>query len=100
MIVSAPGRVKAARHAGLARTMKTLLPPESEVRVSARPQEPTESTLTRADAAIVLIDQGLPTARALSALPLGARLKALHAAELRSGNEAPVVCVRLPNRRQ
>ena len=80
--------------------MKTLLPPESEIRVTARPQEPGESTLARADAAVLLVDQALPAARTLAALPLGARLKSLHAAEVRNGHEAPIVCVRMANRRQ
>ena len=80
--------------------MKTLLPPESVIRVTARPQEPGESTLARADAAVLLVDQALPAARTLAALPLGARLKSLHAAEVRNGHEAPIVCVRMANRRQ
>ena len=80
--------------------MKTLLPPELAIRVTARPLAPSESTLARADAAIVLLEQSATGARRLAALPGGTRLKSLHAAEIRSGQVAPILVVRLPNRRQ
>jgi leucyl aminopeptidase len=95
-----PRQGQGTGYSGLATTMKTLLPPESAIRVTVRPQAPAEAAFTRADAAVVWIDLGTAPAKALSALPQSARLKALYTAEVAAGEEAPLLQMRLPNRRQ
>lgn len=77
----------------------SLLPPVSDIRASARPIDLSEATFARADAAIVLFEKSASQQKALARLPHAALWRALYAAESRSGQEAPVLVARLPNRR-
>jgi leucyl aminopeptidase len=102
MIVSSPRRVKAPRYSQSstnAMNSNSLLPPESDIRASARPVQLSEATVARADAAIVLLEKSASAHKALGRMPQAALWRALYAAESRSGHEAPLLVARLPNRR-
>jgi leucyl aminopeptidase len=79
--------------------MKTLLPPDTNVRVIARPRELTAAALTAADGVILLLPAGTDGVSALSRLPHAPLWRSLHAAEARGGNPAPILAARLPDGR-
>jgi hypothetical protein len=80
--------------------MIKTLPPQATLRVVARPTKISESSLSRSDGAILLLQRGTDISARLQALPLGATWLALLDHERRAGNEWPVLVARLPNRRQ
>jgi leucyl aminopeptidase len=80
--------------------MIKTLPPQATLRVVARPTGISESSLSRSDGAILLLERGTDISARLQALPLGATWLALLDHERRAGNEWPVLVARLPNRRQ
>lgn len=78
---------------------KSLLPPESDIRTTARPAKLSAAALARADAAVLLLEKSAAPAKALEGLPHAALWQALYAAQSRSGQDAPILAARLPNRR-
>jgi leucyl aminopeptidase len=80
--------------------MPELLPPPPSVAVACRPQASSDRAFARADAAIVLLDRDGDVTRQLAALPQAARWRGRLADERRHGRDFPLLCERLPNRRQ
>ncbi|HEX9207516.1 MAG TPA: M17 family metallopeptidase [Steroidobacteraceae bacterium] len=77
----------------------SLLPPESDLQVTARPLELSEAAVARADGAVLLLEKSATPAKALAGLPHAGLWQALYAAQSRGGQDAPILVTRLPNRR-
>ena len=78
--------------------MEYVIPPELGIDVSAKPLALSEATLARADAVIVLLERKPTQDKAVARLPHAALWRRLLVAHLRSGQDAPVLASRLPNR--
>ena len=82
--------------------MADLLPPELKIKVSARPMNLSDTTLERADAAVVVLERAADTAAAtaaahaaLGALPHAQLWQRLHRAAVKAGQETPILAARL-----
>jgi len=93
MIRSEPIRVKVF-------PMQKVIPPELKIDVSAQPLALSDNTLARADGAIVLLEKSARQDKAVDTLPQAALWRKLLQAQQRSGQDAPVLVSRLPNRPQ
>ena len=79
--------------------MHHAIPPELDVDVGIRAFALSDAALARADAAIVVLEQGAGDERAVARLPQAALWKKLLQAHRDAGQESPVLAARLPNRR-
>ena len=80
--------------------MQKLIPPELKIDVSAKPLALSDTTLSRADGAVILLEKAARPDKAVDTLPQAALWRKLLHAQRRRGQEAPVLVTRLPNRRQ
>ena len=80
--------------------MQKVIPPELKIDVSARPFALSDTTLSRADGAVVVLEKTARPGKAVDTLPQAAVWRKLLQAHQRSGQESPVLVTRLPNRSQ
>jgi leucyl aminopeptidase len=80
--------------------MQKVLPPELKIDVSARPLALSDTTLSRADGAVILLEKQAGQDKAVDTLPQAAVWRKLLHAHQRRGHESPILVTRLPNGRQ
>ncbi len=80
--------------------MQKVIPPELKIDVSAQPLALSDTTLSRADGAVVLLEKTARPDKAVDTLPQAAVWRKLLQAHQRSGQESPILVTRLPNRSQ
>jgi leucyl aminopeptidase len=80
--------------------MQKLIPPELKIDVSAKRFALSDTTLSRADGAVILLEKAAQLDKAVDTLPQAAMWRKLLAAHQRSGQESPILVTRLANRSQ
>ena len=80
--------------------MLKLLPPEQKIEVAVQPFALSDTTLARADAAIVLLEKSSRPRNALQTLPQAPLWQKLLRARQHDAQDAPMLCSRLANRSQ
>ena len=80
--------------------MQKVIPPELKIDVSAKRFALSDTTLSRADGAVILLEKAARLDKAVDTLPQAAVWRKLLQAHQRSGQESPILVTRLANRSQ